>query len=117
MAGKDSECDPAKSASNKAKRGIDFTVAQRLWGGPALQATTYTGNDDKRTLHVRAIDGVYWTANTTAQFGGSASFLQGNQDAMQRRPTMSPSLPAWLIATMDAAAARREITQASAVKN
>ena len=63
------EYDPVKSASNKAKHGIDFEEAQELWKSPTLRATTYAGNDDERTLHVGMIAGKHWTAITTNRNG------------------------------------------------
>lgn len=63
------EFDPAKSASNLTKHGIDFIDAQRLWAGPVIEATTHAGNDDERTLTVGIIDGKHWTAITTDRDG------------------------------------------------
>lgn len=63
------EYDPAKSASNKPKHGIDFEEAQRLWDAPTLKATTYAGNDDQRSLHIGVIDGKHWSAITTERNG------------------------------------------------
>lgn len=63
------EYDPAKSDSNKAKHGIDFEEAQRLWDAPTLKATTYAGNDEERTMHIGMINGKHWSAITTQRDG------------------------------------------------
>ena len=59
------EYDPAKSAANKAKHGIDFEEAQRLWEHPVCTVTAETRNDDMRALVMGVIDGKHWTAITT----------------------------------------------------
>ena len=56
------EFDPAKSAANKDKHGIDFTEAQMVWedrhhiSGPAQIL------DEPRFMEIGSIDGRLWTA-------------------------------------------------------
>lgn len=62
------EYDPAKSAKNLAKHGIDFEAAQRMWDNSKTVTLTAPnpGNDDV-ALHRCSgmIDGKHWTAITT----------------------------------------------------
>ncbi|GHT40348.1 toxin [Bacteroidia bacterium] len=58
------EFDNDKSESNRAKHGIDFVTAQRLWASDVLeQLTQYP--DEKRYLNIGSIDGQFWTAIVT----------------------------------------------------
>lgn len=63
------EYDPAKSESNRAKHGIDFEDAKRLWDGPVYAVSTAAHNDDVRELEIGVIDGKHWTAITTPRCG------------------------------------------------
>ena len=63
------EYDPAKSAANKAKHGIDFEEAQALWDDPAYVTTLVTTNGEPRFLVVGRIGEKIWTAVTTDRGG------------------------------------------------
>ncbi|MRX52032.1 BrnT family toxin [Paracoccus sp. S-4012] len=56
------EYDPAKSASNKAKHGIDFEEAQALWDDPWLLEAPARTEDEPRFLTVGRIGERYWAA-------------------------------------------------------
>jgi uncharacterized DUF497 family protein len=66
------EFDPAKSAANKDKHGIDFVEAQALWrdGGLEVVLSKSGGTDDERFLAIGRIAGKHWTAICT--FRGEA---------------------------------------------
>ena len=56
--------NPAKSVANKAKHGIDFDEAQRLWDDALLEIPSqYQG--EPRALLIGHIEGTYWTAVIT----------------------------------------------------
>ena len=56
--------NPAKSAANKVKHGIDFGEAQRLWEDDVLEIPSqYQG--EPRALLIGHIEGKYWTAVVT----------------------------------------------------
>lgn len=60
------EFDPAKSAANKAKHGIDFDEVQALWEG--ITATVPSGQElhgERRYLVIGTIAGKRWTVITT----------------------------------------------------
>lgn len=59
------EYDPNKSASNKAKHGIDFEEAQRLWSSPVVSIAAKTVGDEVRIACLGLIDGKHWTVITT----------------------------------------------------
>ena len=59
------EYDPAKSAKNLAKHGIDFEQAQRMWENVVLEFDADPRSDDARYLELGVIDGKHWTAITT----------------------------------------------------
>ena len=57
----DFEYDPAKSRSNRAKHGLDFVEAQRLWDDPdALEIPAKT-RDEPRFLVIGKIDDQHWS--------------------------------------------------------
>ena len=56
------EYDPRKSAANRAKHGIDFETAQRLWDDPRLLEAPARTDDEPRLLVVGLIDGKHWSA-------------------------------------------------------
>jgi uncharacterized DUF497 family protein len=62
------EFDPAKSARNKAKHGIDFEEAQQLWQNTTV-SVTIDFPDELRRLVVGVIDGKHWTAIVTERAG------------------------------------------------
>ena len=61
------EIDPAKSAANKAKHGIDFVVAQALWANDGLVDTKSKAEvaSEMRFLAIGRIEGKFWTAICT----------------------------------------------------
>ncbi|WP_206366395.1 BrnT family toxin [Sphingomonas gei] len=65
------EFDPAKSAANRAKHGIDFDEAQALWlDAHLLELGTVLYGTEERRLYVGEIAGRRWTAVVT--FRGDA---------------------------------------------
>ena len=61
------EFDPAKSAANKAKHGIDFVEAQSLWLDDGLVQAPIASEDEPRFLVIGRLDGRYWTAICTTR--------------------------------------------------
>jgi len=59
------EFDPAKSAANKLKHGIDFNKAQALWDGDLLEIGVVLYEREERRLLVGTIGGKCWTAIVT----------------------------------------------------
>ena len=59
------EFDPAKSAANKAKHGIDFVEAQALWLDDRLADAPVVSDGEPRFLVIGRIDGKHWTAVCT----------------------------------------------------
>jgi uncharacterized protein len=58
----DFELDPAKSAANKAKHGIDFEAAQVLWSDVDLAVAPTLAGPEPRFLAIGKIDEKVWTA-------------------------------------------------------
>lgn len=56
------EYDPAKSASNLAKHGIDFDRAQALWDDPRMLEAPARTEDEPRFLSIGRIGGQHWSA-------------------------------------------------------
>lgn len=59
------EFDEAKSKSNKAKHGIDFLAAQKLWDDPWLLEIPAKTVDEPRSLVIGVIEGKHWSAVIT----------------------------------------------------
>jgi uncharacterized DUF497 family protein len=59
------EFDPAKSASNLDKHGIDFTAVQALWEDPMRVETPARTADEPRWLVIGQIEGKHWSAVVT----------------------------------------------------
>jgi len=59
------EFDDKKSVSNKAKHGIDFKQAQKLWEDPDLIEIPVKTSDEPRFLVVGKITGKYWSGIIT----------------------------------------------------
>lgn len=59
------EFDPAKSAANLEKHGIDFTQAQQLWQDVARVEIPARTTDEPRWLVIGRIDGRHWSAVVT----------------------------------------------------
>lgn len=58
----DFDYDPAKSAANKAKHGIDFEEAQALWDDEMLLEAPARTDDEPRFLVIGRIGGRHWAA-------------------------------------------------------
>jgi len=58
------EFDPAKSAANQAKHGIDFTEAQDLWSGLTIRVPL-NFLDEERHLVIGKIGDKHWAAIVT----------------------------------------------------
>ena len=56
------EFDAIKSASNKAKHGIDFVEAQVLWQDDRLVEAPVPSEVELRFLAIGRLDGKSWTA-------------------------------------------------------
>ena len=61
--------DAAKSESNRAKHGIDFVEAQRLWNDPMLLEIPAKTDDELRFLVIGKIDERHWSAVITYRGG------------------------------------------------
>lgn len=59
------EFDPFKSASNKAKHGIDFVEAQALWLGPFYEELSRVPTAEMRYANIGKIGDDHWTAIVT----------------------------------------------------
>lgn len=59
------EFDPAKSAANKAKHGIDFVEAKALWLDDGLVDAPVPSRDEPRFLVIGRLHGKVWTAVCT----------------------------------------------------
>ena len=62
------EFDPAKSASNKIKHGLDFVEAQTLWTSETLEVPTLS-TTEPRILVIGMIEGKHWSAVVTKRRG------------------------------------------------
>lgn len=56
------EYDPAKSAANKVKHGIDFEEAKALWGDRLRVEVDARYDRERRWLLVGKLNGKIWTA-------------------------------------------------------
>ena len=56
------EYDPAKSASNRVKHGVDFEDAQSLWRDPSLIEVDARLDTEPRSLAIGRIGLKHWTA-------------------------------------------------------
>lgn len=63
------EYDPAKSAANKEKHGIDFEEAQALWSDPWVLEVPVETEGEPRFLNIGLIGGKHWTAVWTHRSG------------------------------------------------
>lgn len=59
------EFDPAKSAANKAKHGIDFIEARALWNDPDRIELPARPTNEPRILVVGRIAQTCWSATVT----------------------------------------------------
>jgi len=59
------EFDPAKSAANLVKHGIDFDVAQSIWWDPRRIEVPARTTDEPRWMVIGQIDGRCWSAVVT----------------------------------------------------
>ncbi len=63
----DFEFDPAKSAANLAKHGIDFVAAQAIWEDPDRLEIPARSLDEPRTQVLGRVGGVLWSAFVTTR--------------------------------------------------
>lgn len=63
------EYDPAKSARNRLKHGIDFEEAKRLWEGMVVTVPSLGEYGELRYVAIGTIDGKHWTAVITLREG------------------------------------------------
>ncbi len=63
------EFDRAKSETNQAKHGIDFTQAQRLWEDSAHLEIPASSTGEPRWVVIGRIDGRVWSAIVTRRRG------------------------------------------------
>jgi hypothetical protein len=56
------EFDPANSAVNEAKHGIDFAAARALWDDPDLIEIPARTSDEPRWVVIGRIADVHWSA-------------------------------------------------------
>jgi len=61
------EYDPKKSSANLAKHGIDFDMAQALWGDPDLLEIPARTTDEPRCLVIGKLEDKYWSAVMTSR--------------------------------------------------
>jgi uncharacterized DUF497 family protein len=61
------EFDPAKSAANLAKHGIDFEAAQALWLDDASIEIDARSETEPRSGVIGMIEGKHWTAFITSR--------------------------------------------------
>ena len=61
------EFDPAKSAANQAKHGIDFVAAQALWNDPDRLEVPARSVDEPRTQVIGRIGSQVWSAFVTTR--------------------------------------------------
>jgi uncharacterized DUF497 family protein len=61
------EFDPAKSASNKEKHGIDFVEAQRLWEDPKRMIVPATSKGEERFALLAEFRKRIWAAIFTVR--------------------------------------------------
>jgi uncharacterized DUF497 family protein len=61
----DFEFDPAKSAANLAKHGIDFTAAQSIWWDAHRIEVPARTTDEPRWMVIGQIGGRCWSAVVT----------------------------------------------------
>ncbi len=59
------EFDPAKSAANLVKHGIDFDAAQSIWRDPRRIEVPARTTDESRWMVIGQIDGQCWSAVVT----------------------------------------------------
>ena len=59
------EFDPAKSAENLAKHGIDFEAAQAIWLDPRRIEVPARTTDEPRWMLIGQIEGRCWSAVVT----------------------------------------------------
>ncbi len=63
----DFEFDPAKSAANLAKHGIDFVAAQALWNDPDRLEVPARSIDEPRAQVIGRIGSQVWSAFVTSR--------------------------------------------------
>ena len=69
------EYDPANSATNKAKHGIDFDEAQALWKDARMLEAPAKTDDEPRVLVIGKIGENHWAAVCAPSWGHCADHL------------------------------------------
>jgi uncharacterized protein len=103
----DFEFDPAKSAANKQKHGIDFVTAQELWQDIDRTEVPARSAAEKRKLLIARLGGKLWTAVFTER-GRNVRLISvaapetKNKELMSRQKTKTKTTAANLEARFDA---------------
>jgi uncharacterized DUF497 family protein len=69
------EFDPAKSAANRAKHGIDFVEAQALWADRDRVERTARSSTEPRFQIIASIGQTVWTATVTYRHEDSTRLI------------------------------------------
>ncbi|MDJ0824816.1 MAG: BrnT family toxin [Rhodobacter sp.] len=83
------EFDPAKSASNRDKHGIDFDEAQALWSDPRLLVIPARTVEEPRWMAIGKLRGRHWAALFTMR--GEAIRLISVRRARREETTLYES--------------------------
>jgi len=70
----DFEFDPAKSAANLAKHGIDFEKAKALWDDPDRLEIPARSEDELRIQVIGRVGPTVWSISSRFATAGFASF-------------------------------------------
>ena len=108
------EFDRAKSETNKAKHGIDFTQAQRLWDDSEHLEIPARSTGEPRWVVIGRIDGRCGPRSSRGDGDSSASSRCGQHDRRRRRSMKAQDLDRKfdadeedIISDLDVRAARR----------
>ena len=112
------EYDPAKSASNLSKHGIDFDRAQALWDDPWLLEVPAKTEDEPRVLTIGKIEAKHWAAVWTPRGEDVSDMIDWSQ---ARRRNDQPrrvnvDFPAWVVDRLDKQARHLGVTRQSLIK-
>ncbi len=88
------EFDPAKSASNKSKHGLNFVEAQMLWQSPRAEIPAQLARGEARSAALGKINGVHHTVIITYRGASvrviSARPSSANEKAIYEQQTKKP---------------------------
>src|SRR6266508_2556068 len=137
------EYDARKSDSNRAKHGIDFEEAQRLWDDELHLEIPAKNLDEPRFLVVGKIAGKHWSAvityrcgvqemrrlncmktkasNFDKKFDDGENVIEYLDLSKARRPAeeqkrINMEIPVWMLAALDREAKRLGVTRQSIIK-